>query len=148
MAGIKTKVLDSVKTQIMASATLRNDYDSCINLYKDFIEQSNNSGVLEVNILSVHSDKNSAPSGSAGVKGQGTNYDKVVTDNSVPDHYYTGEEYQALNDSQKKGLDIKRSKRGHKTKVKHGRPPSGGKNKLNMEFSKRFIVALVQALAS
>ena len=39
MAGINTKVLDPVKTQIMASATLRNDFDACINLYKDFIEQ-------------------------------------------------------------------------------------------------------------
>ena len=37
MYGIKTKVLDPVKTQIMASATLRNDFDACVNLYKDFI---------------------------------------------------------------------------------------------------------------
>ena len=28
MAGIKTKVLDPVKTQIMASAALRNDFDA------------------------------------------------------------------------------------------------------------------------
>ena len=40
MAGINTKVLDPVKTQIMASAALRNDFDACVNLYKDFIEQS------------------------------------------------------------------------------------------------------------
>ena len=40
MAGIKTKVLDPVKTQIMASAALRNDFDACVNLYKAIIEQS------------------------------------------------------------------------------------------------------------
>ena len=39
MSGIKTKILDPVKTQIMASAVLRNDFDACVNLYKDFIEK-------------------------------------------------------------------------------------------------------------
>ena len=91
MAGIKTKVLDPVKTQIMASATLRNDFDACVNLYKDFIEQSNNLGVRNANILSVHSDKNSVPSGSGGEGVSGTNYEKFVPDNSVPNRYYTGE---------------------------------------------------------
>ena len=91
MSGIKTKVLDPVKTQIMASTTLRNYFDVCVNLYKDFIEQSDNLGVRDANILSVHSDKNSAPSGSGGGGGLGTNYDKVVPDNSVPDRFYTGE---------------------------------------------------------
>ena len=38
MAGIKTKVLYPVKTHIMASAVLRNDFDACVNLYKYFIE--------------------------------------------------------------------------------------------------------------
>ena len=83
MAGIKTKVLDPVKTQIMASATLRNDFDTCVNLYKDFIEQSDDLGVRDENISSVHSDKNSAPSDSCGGGGLGTNYDNVVRDNFV-----------------------------------------------------------------
>ena len=73
MVGISTKVLDPVKTQIMASATLRNDFDACVNLYKDFIEKSDNLGVRDTNISSVHSDKNSASSGSDGGKGAGTN---------------------------------------------------------------------------
>ena len=34
MSGIKTKVLDPVKTQIVASAALRNDFDACVNLYR------------------------------------------------------------------------------------------------------------------
>ena len=90
MAGINTKVMDTVKTQIMASATLRNDFDACVNLYKGFIEQSNNLGVRDAKILSVHSDKKIGSSGSGGGKRSGTNYDKVVPDNSVPNRYYTG----------------------------------------------------------
>ena len=73
----------------------------------------------------------------------------MVEDNSVPDRYYTCESYQALNDAQKKGLKLKRAKRGHKSKVKHGRPSGGGcGKKVNMELSKRSIKALVSALAS
>ena len=91
MDGIKTKVMDPVKTQIMASASLRNDFDACVNLYKYFIEQSNDLGVRDANISSVQSDKNGASSGSGSARGSGTNYDKVVPDNSVPGRYYTGE---------------------------------------------------------
>ena len=99
IAGVKTKVLDPVKTQIMASAALRNDFDACVNLYKYFIEQSDDLGVRDANILSFQSNKNGASSGSGSARGSGTNHDKVVPDNSVPDRYYTGEEYQALNDA-------------------------------------------------
>ena len=113
MSGIKTKVLDPVTTQIMASATLRNDFDACVNLYKYFIEQSDDLGVRDANISSFKSNKNGASSGSGIARGSGTNYYKVVPDNSVPNRYYTGEEYQALNDAQKKELKLKRSKRGH-----------------------------------
>ena len=89
MDGIKTKVLDPVKTQIMASATLRNNFGACVNIYKDFIEQRDDLGVRDTNISSVQSDKNEAFSGSGSARGSGTNYNKVVPDNSVPDSYYT-----------------------------------------------------------
>ena len=74
MDGIKTKVLDPVKTQIMASAALRNNFDACVNLYKDFIDQSYDLGVRDANISSFQSDKNWASSGSGSVRGSGTNY--------------------------------------------------------------------------
>ena len=90
MAGIKTKVLDPMKTQITESATLRNNFDACVNLYNDFIEQSDDLGVRNANISSVQSNKNGASSESGSARGSGTNYNKVVPDNSVPDHYYTG----------------------------------------------------------
>ena len=132
----------------MASATLRNDFDACVNICKTFIEQSDDLGVRNANILSFQSNKNRASSGIGIARGSGTNYDKVVPDNSVPDRYYTGEEYQSLNDAQKKGIKLNRAKIGNKPKVKHGRPYSGGGNKLNMELSQRSIAALVLALDS
>ena len=133
----------------MASATLRNDFDACVNLYKGSIEQSDNLCVCDANISSVQSDKNGASSGSGSARGSGTNYDNVVPDNSVPDRYYTAEEYQSLNDAQKKGLKIRRAKRGHKPKVNHSRPSGGdGENKGKMELPKRSISALVSSLAS
>ena len=39
--SIKTTKLDAPKSQIMASAELRNDFDGCATLYKDFVAQSN-----------------------------------------------------------------------------------------------------------
>ena len=99
MAGINTKVLDPVKTQIMESTALRNDFDACINLYKYFIEQSDNLGFRDANISSVQSHRNGTTGKSGSARGSGTNYDKIVPDNSVPNRYYTGEEYQDLNDA-------------------------------------------------
>ena len=37
MNGIKTRDLDPVKTQIWLDAMLHNDFDACINLFKDYI---------------------------------------------------------------------------------------------------------------
>jgi hypothetical protein len=39
MTGIKTNTLDSVKTHIMASPVLRNDFTDTVRLYIDFIKQ-------------------------------------------------------------------------------------------------------------
>ena len=43
VAGIKTTALDSVKTRIMSDAALRQDFDACVNLYKDVIKQKSDS---------------------------------------------------------------------------------------------------------
>ena len=39
LAGIKTQAFDTVKTRIISDAALRNDFDVCVNLFKDFITQ-------------------------------------------------------------------------------------------------------------
>ena len=38
--GINITELGAVKAQIMATASLRTDYDGCVSLYKKFIDQS------------------------------------------------------------------------------------------------------------
>jgi hypothetical protein len=38
--GIKTDKLDSVEARIMSDATLQNDFDACVTLYKDFIKHT------------------------------------------------------------------------------------------------------------
>ena len=40
LEGIKTKELDNVKTRILSDATLRSDFDMCVNLFQDFIKQT------------------------------------------------------------------------------------------------------------
>ena len=39
LKGIRTDALDTVKTQILSSSTLRSDFSACVSLYKDFISQ-------------------------------------------------------------------------------------------------------------
>ena len=43
--SIKTKALDTIKGQIMASAELRTDFDKCTTLFKDFLAQDKLNGV-------------------------------------------------------------------------------------------------------
>ena len=91
MDGIKTKELDSVKTHILASALLRNDFDSCVNLYKDFISQmKSTSNQPKLNISSV---------GKEGI---------------IQDRYYTKDEYDTLSPEQQSALMDKRKAQGHK----------------------------------
>ena len=51
--GIKTTSLDTVKTRIMSKATLQSDFDGCVNLFKDFIDQLSSSEVCDVLIPAV-----------------------------------------------------------------------------------------------
>ena len=39
LKGIKTFKMDSVKTAILASDTLRSDFGGCVTLYKDYMTQ-------------------------------------------------------------------------------------------------------------
>jgi ribosomal protein S13 len=110
--GIKTDKFDSVKAQIMANAELRNDFDSCVTLYQDFIKQTTKSKpVSTVNISQV---KTSAGKRKA---------------EDVEDRYYTKAEYDALSNDAKKALAAKRSKRGHVPGSKSSKVHGKGKAK-------------------
>ena len=39
MDGIKTTAFEAVKTRILSDATLHSDFDSCVNLFKDYLKQ-------------------------------------------------------------------------------------------------------------
>ena len=49
-AGIKTTALDSVKTQILCNAELKQDFAKCVVLFNDYIMQSKVSKPHEMNI--------------------------------------------------------------------------------------------------
>jgi hypothetical protein len=148
--GIKTTSLDTVKTRIMSEATLRSDFDACVNLFKDFIDQRSSSELREVHIAAVHQG---GGAGGANHNSQ-QNWDDVVPDMSVPDRYYTTPEYQKLTLPKRAGLKIKREKRGGPPRRGGGKPPEkkrkGNKDKLGKQtgihLSNRSIKALVTAM--
>ena len=110
----------------MASATLRQDFDACVTLFKDFLAQSQTSTNVQQHNISEVSTKRPGND----KKGE------------VEDRYYTSQEYKALTNAQKLALMKKREKRGHT-----GKPGDKGKSKLEKEISnlKRNISMLKQA---
>ena len=55
MNGIKTNVLDSIKTQILSNSDLRNDFAQCIVIFKDELAQINANKNPELNVSAVNS---------------------------------------------------------------------------------------------
>ena len=100
--GIKCTDLDSVKTRIMSDPALRQSFDQCVTLYKDFIKQRQPPGGPSVQIASVNTES-----------GTGGGNRKIVED-----RYYTKQEYQKLSYEQKRELRKIRESRGHKGKSK------------------------------
>ena len=90
--GIKTSRLDTVKATILSSSEYRSNFDKCVNLYKDFIEQSN--GQLETNISAVK-----------------TGSSKSKQTSEITDRYYSMSEYRLLTPDQKQKLHELRKKR-------------------------------------
>lgn len=80
----KTDTLDTVKTRILSDAALRNDFDGCVNLFQDFIEQTQDNMTNPIRIASVGSRP---------------------TDSKIqPDMYYTLSEYNKLSPEKKFAL--------------------------------------------
>ena len=93
MDGIKTKDLDVCKTQIISSPTLSVDFDACVRLFQDFINQSTEKEKSTVQIALVGTKR--------GAK--------------VEDRYYNRKEYATLTSEQKLELKRLREARGHKS---------------------------------
>ena len=101
MEGIKTRELDSVKTQILSSTHLRGNFDACVTLQQDYISQLRyTTPHHELNIAAVSQD---ADDGSV-----------------VEDWYYRYSEYKHLSEEDKDNLKGKRKSRGHQLNKKTG----------------------------
>ena len=96
MVGIKTNVLDPVMTRIMSSPKLRQDFDGCVTLYRDFLQrQEGQCGAnTSLNVARI-STSNEKRSGAV-----------------MEDRYYMHKEYSKLSPEQKLALKCKRESRG------------------------------------
>jgi hypothetical protein len=145
LTGIKTKILDHVKAQILSNADLRNSFDKCVNLFQDFISQTDAYNTREVTIAAFQAK---TPSTKVAGKVDTTNNDVDMT---IEDRYYTRAEYDGLTPPQKRGLAFKREKRGHipgskSSKGKGGK--SNGKRQSNEQVNPRFVKKIKAALAT
>jgi len=128
--GIQTEKLDSVKTQILSKTELRNDFDACVTLYTDFIKEITPAGDTPTRQLSaLHKHPNG--------KRDNSHFD------NVEDRYYTQAEYDALSETQKRALALKRIKRGHVPGSKSSANPRKNSNPTAKE-----IKALTKTIAA
>ena len=128
LEGIKTPALDAVKTRILSDADLRSDFDACVNLIQDFIEQKGDT-VRDVTIAGLKTGNN-----------KGQDQAQIEPDMTVEDRYYNKKEYAKLTNAQKYGLKLKRQKRQKDKKRKDTSTPD------KMELSDKSIKSLVAAL--
>ena len=91
LAGIKRTALDSIKTQILCNAVLRQDFAKCVVLFKNYIMQPKVNKPQDLNI-SLATTKTE------------TEQKKRKPQGRVDDRCYTIQEYQALSNEQKKKL--------------------------------------------
>jgi hypothetical protein len=100
--GIKSSALDAVKTQIMANHSLRNDFNACVSLYKEFIAQMATEQPKEMLVAALATGRFNK---------------RVNKDVTVEDRYYSKEEYAKLTHDQRAVLAEHRKKRGKKPRV-------------------------------
>ena len=105
LVGIKTNELDTAKGQVWASPSLQNNFDDCLTLYQDFINNKKTAMTRTSTITSIGTKLKHDVHVEDG---------DVEPDMSVDDRYYTGKEYAKLSKAKKSGLKLKRQKRSHK----------------------------------
>ena len=143
LGGIKTKDLDPVKVQIMASPGLRQDYEGCVNLYQDYIAQ-HAPNQRDYNVSQVGSSKKDGGSKRRG--GGGVSFsDESLAGVKVDDRYYTPKEYASLDPKQKAKLKTVCHECGHKPNKK--KKCLGGPNDDKLDKLGRQVSQLVTALA-
>ena len=142
LGGIKTKDLDPVKVQIMASPGLREDYEGCGNLYQDYIAQHAPTQ-RDYNVSQVGSSKKDGGGKCRG--GGGVSFsDESLAGIKVDNRYYIPQEYASLDPKQKAKLKTVCHKCGHKPSKKKKR--GGGPNDDKLDKLGRQVSQLVTAL--
>jgi hypothetical protein len=147
--GIKTKELDVPKSQIMASAALRQDFDACTSLYKDFIE-ANATINPTFNVSETATYKGKPKDGKYANKRGGPKRrhdDDDPEEEDVEDRYYSSKEYDKLTKGQKFSLKKKREGRGGKRSKKESHDKRIASMKSKMESMERNISKLVASTA-
>ena len=122
MAGIKTKDLDTVKTRILSDTNLRNDFDACVNLFQDFIQQKKSlSTPQDAYVAALESTRRSISALTLDQRHNNkhtldealSELNESTADMTIPDRYYTKAEYDNFTPEQKRGLKIKCLKCSH-----------------------------------
>ena len=72
MGGINTAALDSVKSTILTSTTLRSDFTACVGLYQDFITQSDIASDNQSLLISAVHDEDASNEDHGGKRKRGT----------------------------------------------------------------------------
>ena len=108
LKGIKSLKMDSVKTAILASSTLRSDFNGCVTLYKDFMVQ--NEGITGGDGRNISAFNEEGGGGGGGGRGRGRGGGRgrgrgggkrkreqnSNTDGKCEDRYYSSDEYSNL----------------------------------------------------
>ena len=138
--AITEATFEAVKTRILSEPTLQSDFDSCVNLFKDYIKQKGAGSNIQDRDAKISAERTTQARG-----------DDASPDQSVEDRYYSRQEYSKLSNAAKEGLRLKQKKRGHQPgdstpknvakKQKVGKKPA---MKAAKDWSKREIMALAK----
>ena len=141
LKGIKTTAFDTVKTRIISDATLCTDFDVCVNLFQDFIEQCG----------ATHTPVHQRDTQLVSSKGETKASTGINKSTQAEDCHYKKEEYDALTLDQKKALHKKHGNCSHKSGAKDIALPSNLKPKTKASaktmLSKHLIHAITTAVA-
>ena len=98
----------------MSDTVLRNDFDQCVTLYKDMIQQQTAQERKSLNVSVTETEGNDDKSGDR----KKQNQRGMISADQVEDRFYDPKEYQKLTPDAKLKLKRMREKRGHTPKSK------------------------------
>ena len=140
--GIKTNKLDTAKGQIWAPPLLQNNFDDCVTLFQDFINNKRTATMRTSTFASIGTKR----------KPDDINEHDTEPNMSVDDQYYTGREYAKLSKAKKLGLKLKCQMHGHNpgnkgNKGNKGRPRPTPKSTSDDHATTCIIKALSRLIA-